>query len=83
MLRRLRRYPRRAYERLLEREVTGAPTHVAVIQDGNRRYADARGADTTEGHRAGADTTSVPAFAICLSATATLKSVCGTTTGRR
>ena len=57
MLRRLRRYPRRAYERLLEREVTGAPTHVAVIQDGNRRYADARGADTTEGHRAGADTT--------------------------
>jgi len=45
------------YERLLEREVSGAPTHVAVIQDGNRRYAIERGAETTEGHRAGADTT--------------------------
>ena len=32
------------YERLLEREVSGAPTHVAVIQDGNRRYAIERGA---------------------------------------
>ena len=46
-----------AYERLLEREISGAPTHVAVIQDGNRRYARKRGAETTEGHRAGADTT--------------------------
>jgi tritrans,polycis-undecaprenyl-diphosphate synthase [geranylgeranyl-diphosphate specific] len=46
-----------AYERLLEREVSGAPTHVAVIQDGNRRYAQQRGAEKTEGHRAGADTT--------------------------
>jgi tritrans,polycis-undecaprenyl-diphosphate synthase [geranylgeranyl-diphosphate specific] len=45
------------YERLLEREISGAPTHVAVIQDGNRRYAIERGAETTEGHRAGADTT--------------------------
>jgi tritrans,polycis-undecaprenyl-diphosphate synthase [geranylgeranyl-diphosphate specific] len=45
------------YERLLEREISGAPTHVAVIQDGNRRYARKRGAETTEGHRAGADTT--------------------------
>ena len=45
------------YERLLEREVSGAPTHVAVIQDGNRRYAIERGAETAEGHRAGADTT--------------------------
>ena len=52
-----RRYLRRAYERLLEREISGAPTHVAVIQDGNRRYADARGAETTAGHRAGANTT--------------------------
>ena len=45
------------YERLLEREVSGAPDHVAVIQDGNRRYARERGADTAEGHKAGADTT--------------------------
>jgi tritrans,polycis-undecaprenyl-diphosphate synthase [geranylgeranyl-diphosphate specific] len=46
-----------AYERLLEREVSGAPSHVAVIQDGNRRYAREQGEEKTEGHRAGADTT--------------------------
>ena len=45
------------YERLLEREISGVPTHVAVIQDGNRRYAEERGEEATEGHRAGADTT--------------------------
>jgi len=45
------------YERLLEREISGGPTHVAVIQDGNRRYAKERGDETTAGHRAGADTT--------------------------
>jgi tritrans,polycis-undecaprenyl-diphosphate synthase [geranylgeranyl-diphosphate specific] len=47
----------RLYERLLEREVSGVPTHVAVIQDGNRRYAKKQGAEATAGHRAGADTT--------------------------
>ncbi|NKE35829.1 di-trans,poly-cis-decaprenylcistransferase [Natronococcus sp. JC468] len=46
-----------AYERLLSREIAGVPTHVAVIQDGNRRYARRRGADATDGHRAGAETT--------------------------
>ncbi|MFB1065716.1 polyprenyl diphosphate synthase [Natrinema sp. H-ect4] len=46
-----------AYERLLSREISGAPTHVAVIQDGNRRYARRRGGDAHEGHRAGAETT--------------------------
>ncbi|ELY93499.1 UDP diphosphate synthase [Natrialba hulunbeirensis JCM 10989] len=46
-----------AYERLLSREISGAPTHVAVIQDGNRRYARQHGGDAQEGHRAGADTT--------------------------
>jgi tritrans,polycis-undecaprenyl-diphosphate synthase [geranylgeranyl-diphosphate specific] len=55
------RGPRRlleaAYERVLEREVSGAPSHVAVIQDGNRRYAQKQGEAKTEGHRAGADTT--------------------------
>ncbi|PCR91275.1 polyprenyl diphosphate synthase [Natrinema ejinorense] len=46
-----------AYERLLSREVSGAPTHVAVIQDGNRRYARNQGGDAHDGHRAGAETT--------------------------
>ncbi|ELY65970.1 polyprenyl diphosphate synthase [Natronococcus jeotgali] len=46
-----------AYERLLSREIAGVPTHVAVIQDGNRRYARRRGSDATDGHRAGAETT--------------------------
>ena len=46
-----------AYERLLEREIGGAPTHVAVIQDGNRRYASEHGDDAPDGHRAGARTT--------------------------
>ncbi len=45
------------YERLLSREISGAPTHVAVIQDGNRRYARRRGGNANEGHRAGAETT--------------------------
>ncbi|SER18320.1 polyprenyl diphosphate synthase [Natrinema salaciae] len=46
-----------AYERLLSQEISGAPTHVAVIQDGNRRYARRQGGDAHEGHRAGAETT--------------------------
>jgi len=57
MLQRVRTAGRTLYERLLEREISGVPTHVAVIQDGNRRYARARGADEADGHRAGADTT--------------------------
>ena len=48
---------RAAYERLLKREISGAPTHVAVIQDGNRRYASKQGGDAPDGHRAGAQTT--------------------------
>ena len=57
MLRRVRRLGLRVYERLLERELSDGPTHVAVIQDGNRRYARDRGKDATDGHRAGAETT--------------------------
>jgi len=53
----LRRRAERAYERLLRREIDSVPDHVAVIQDGNRRYARTRGDDTHEGHREGADTT--------------------------
>jgi tritrans,polycis-undecaprenyl-diphosphate synthase [geranylgeranyl-diphosphate specific] len=57
MLGRLRKAVCGVYERLLEREISGVPTHVAVIQDGNRRYAREHGEGATEGHRAGADTT--------------------------
>jgi len=53
----LRRRFDAAYERVLAREVSGAPTHVAVIQDGNRRYARERGDDPSDGYDAGAQTT--------------------------
>jgi len=45
------------YERVLRREVDGAPAHVAVIQDGNRRYAREHGEDATQGYQSGAQTT--------------------------
>ena len=57
MWQRLRGLVGRAYRRHLRREIDDVPDHVAVIQDGNRRYARERGADAPEGHRAGADTT--------------------------
>lgn len=47
----------RCYERYLEMQFYHIPTHVAIIQDGNRRFAWYRGLDTASGHRAGADTT--------------------------
>jgi len=53
----LRRRFAAAYERVLLHEVSGAPTHVAVIQDGNRRYARERGDDAADGYDAGAETT--------------------------
>jgi len=46
-----------AYERLLRRELSGTPSHVAVIQDGNRRYARKQGVETSQGHSEGAETT--------------------------
>jgi tritrans,polycis-undecaprenyl-diphosphate synthase [geranylgeranyl-diphosphate specific] len=53
----LRNLGSRAYERLLLREIDDGPTHVAVIQDGNRRYARSCGDGVSDGHRAGAKTT--------------------------
>ena len=47
---------RRGYERLLRREIGDGPDHVAIIQDGNRRYARKQGDEAPEGHREGADT---------------------------
>ncbi|SEH47223.1 Undecaprenyl pyrophosphate synthetase [Halopenitus malekzadehii] len=57
MLQRARSWIEGTYERLLRREIGDTPTHVAIIQDGNRRYAREHGADAPEGHRAGASTT--------------------------
>ncbi|WP_092866952.1 isoprenyl transferase [Quadrisphaera sp. DSM 44207] len=47
----------RLYVHRLETWLAGAaaPRHVGVILDGNRRWARASGADTSHGHRAGAD----------------------------
>jgi len=53
----LRRRLTRAYERMLRQQLGTAPAHVAIIQDGNRRYAKERGADAPDGHREGAETT--------------------------
>ncbi|MFC7133445.1 MULTISPECIES: polyprenyl diphosphate synthase [Salinibaculum] len=57
MLSRLRRLANRTYERVLKWELSETPSHVAVIMDGNRRYASQRGQDKTDGHREGARTT--------------------------
>ena len=57
MLSWVRQQALRGYERLLRGEISGTPDHVAVIQDGNRRYADKQGQATSDGHRAGAQTT--------------------------
>ena len=57
MFGRLRSFADSVYERLLRRELDRTPSHVAVIMDGNRRYANSRGHEKTAGHRAGADTT--------------------------
>ncbi|WP_323190605.1 polyprenyl diphosphate synthase [Halostella sp. PRR32] len=57
MLSGLRERAEDAYERLLEREISGTPSHVAVIQDGNRRYARKQGTEKHDGYRSGAETT--------------------------
>ncbi len=47
----------RAYERQLAAGLTPerVPRHVGVMLDGNRRWARLKGADTAQGHQAGAD----------------------------
>ncbi|MEI7858072.1 MAG: polyprenyl diphosphate synthase [Methanomicrobiales archaeon] len=45
------------YERYLKIQFRHVPNHIAIIQDGNRRYAKLLGMDTASGHRAGADKT--------------------------
>jgi tritrans,polycis-undecaprenyl-diphosphate synthase [geranylgeranyl-diphosphate specific] len=53
----LRRLGGAVYERVLRAELSETPSHVAVIMDGNRRYARERDRDETEGHEEGAETT--------------------------
>ena len=45
------------YERYLGMQCRYVPNHIAIIQDGNRRYAKTLGIDMASGHRAGADKT--------------------------
>jgi tritrans,polycis-undecaprenyl-diphosphate synthase [geranylgeranyl-diphosphate specific] len=45
------------YERILEGQIRYIPSHVAIIQDGNRRYASSKGILRDDGHRVGADRT--------------------------
>jgi tritrans,polycis-undecaprenyl-diphosphate synthase [geranylgeranyl-diphosphate specific] len=45
------------YERVLRSQCTHIPGHIAIIQDGNRRFAKTHGISRSEGHHAGADTT--------------------------
>ena len=54
---RLRSFADSVYERLLRRELDRTPSHIAVIQDGNRRYASKENEEKTEGYREGAQTT--------------------------
>jgi tritrans,polycis-undecaprenyl-diphosphate synthase [geranylgeranyl-diphosphate specific] len=53
----LRRLIDPLYERYLRMQCRHVPNHIAIIQDGNRRYAKQMGIDTAKGHRAGADKT--------------------------
>ena len=57
MIERAREWAESVYERVLYNSITQTPSHVAVIQDGNRRYASQQGADPAAGHREGAETT--------------------------
>ena len=45
------------YEGLLGWQIRYVPLHIAIIQDGNRRFARSQGMGVGDGHRLGADTT--------------------------
>jgi tritrans,polycis-undecaprenyl-diphosphate synthase [geranylgeranyl-diphosphate specific] len=45
------------YFRILKESITHIPNHIAIIQDGNRRYAKEMGKKTGFGHQQGANTT--------------------------
>lgn len=45
------------YEKHLLKNIRHIPRHIAIIQDGNRRFAKEMGIDVASGHRLGAQTT--------------------------
>ncbi|HMK15889.1 MAG TPA: polyprenyl diphosphate synthase [Methanomicrobiales archaeon] len=45
------------YEQFLGWQIRHVPLHIAIIQDGNRRFAKSQGLGVGDGHRLGADTT--------------------------
>ncbi|MBQ3684588.1 MAG: undecaprenyl diphosphate synthase family protein, partial [Methanomicrobium sp.] len=47
----------RIYERKLASQIEYVPQHIAIIQDGNRRFAKEMGIDIAAGHRLGAEKT--------------------------
>jgi tritrans,polycis-undecaprenyl-diphosphate synthase [geranylgeranyl-diphosphate specific] len=57
MFERVREWLRDVYVGELRQSLELTPDHVAVIQDGNRRYARERGLDPSDGHAHGAETT--------------------------
>jgi len=57
MLGQIRDRLRRAYLHELNQRIEHPPEHIAIIQDGNRRYAREHGIDTPDGHAHGANTT--------------------------
>tara|TARA_A100001037_G_scaffold306863_1_gene357655 strand:- start:22625 stop:23572 length:948 start_codon:yes stop_codon:yes gene_type:complete len=57
MLSIVRRKLERFYEGLLQSEIKNPPKHIAIIQDGNRRYAKRFGIEREEGHIEGAKIT--------------------------
>lgn len=57
MLSWIRQRVRRAYLRELKQSIETPPAHIAVIQDGNRRYAREHGLESSDGHAHGAETT--------------------------
>lgn len=53
----IRRLIEHLYEYTITKQCTHIPVHIAIIQDGNRRFAKKKGIATSSGHRAGADRT--------------------------
>jgi len=49
--------PSNKHQKKILQSITHYPKHIAIIQDGNRRYAQKKGISIEEGHRKGAEKT--------------------------